>query len=176
MLLCDGAEVVAEGRPAEPGIEVPEAPAFELAEAASEAGVASWAEGHPFPTCFVCGPERVAGDGLRVFPGAVPGSELFAATWTPEAGANGVVAPELVWAALDCPTSAPVFNPGGRPPIVLARLSVRLDGAVQPGAPHVLLSWALQRDGRKRHAAGALLTAAGELRATARALWIELRG
>ena len=27
---------------------------------------------HPFPTCFVCGPERAEGDGLRLFPGRLP--------------------------------------------------------------------------------------------------------
>jgi hypothetical protein len=26
-------------------------------------------QGHPFPTCFTCGPDRAPGDGLRIFPG-----------------------------------------------------------------------------------------------------------
>lgn len=39
-------------------------------DAAIEAEKASAAFGdHPFPTCFVCGPRRATGDGLRIFPG-----------------------------------------------------------------------------------------------------------
>ena len=54
-------------------------------------------------------------DGLDIFPVEHEGGR-FVATWTPgEAG--------MVWAALDCPTSAPVMNEDKDPPIVLARLA-----------------------------------------------------
>jgi hypothetical protein len=35
--------------------------------------------GHPFPTCFGCGPERAEGDGLRQFAGPVPSGDRVAA-------------------------------------------------------------------------------------------------
>ena len=55
-------------------------------------------EHHAYNSCFVCGPKRA--DGLRVYAGPVesrPG--VVASPWTPAAD----VAPEVVWAALDCP-------------------------------------------------------------------------
>ena len=42
---------------------------------------------HNFPSCFVCGPERAPGDGLRDFPG--DGRRQVAATWTPGADLAG---------------------------------------------------------------------------------------
>jgi hypothetical protein len=60
---------------------------------------------HPFPTCFVCGPDRRPGDGLRIMVGPVAGRELSADLWYPAAdltSANGHVRPEFIWAALDC--------------------------------------------------------------------------
>jgi hypothetical protein len=43
------------------------------------------------------------------------------------------------------------------------------------GEPHVLVSWELGRDGRKREAACALFDAGGRAIARSKALWIELR-
>jgi hypothetical protein len=136
---------------------------------------------HPFPTCFVCGPLRDAGDGLRIMVGPVAGAELFADAWTPPeslAGADGTLPAEVVWSALDCPTSGPVANDPERPgflPIVLARLAVRIDAPVIAGEPHVVMAWKLGVDGRKRQAAAALYNAEGALCAVSQALWIELR-
>ena len=38
------------------------------------------ADDHPFPGCFVCGPDRAEGDGLRLFPGGL-GPGRTACTW-----------------------------------------------------------------------------------------------
>jgi hypothetical protein len=174
--LVADASVVPAGSFAEP-------PGFvELDEAREAAARSFYLEeaAHPFPTCFVCGPRRGEGDGLRIFAGPLDG--MFAAPWRPPedlARADGTVAPEVVWAALDCPTSAPGMNepgPDGRVlPIVLARLSVEVAGEVRAGAEHVITSWEIERDGRKREAGAALYDAGGELLARARALWIELK-
>jgi hypothetical protein len=164
----DGETLVAEGRPAELELEVPEPVTLEQAIAGNVEGHRRWELAHPFPTCIVCGPEREKTDG----------SELYAANWTPApwlAGGDGRVRPEAVWAALDCPSSFPVANEGGDPPIVLARLTASLEGAVLAGLPHILVSWPLAIDGRKRRAGVALFTADGRLMARARALWIELQ-
>lgn len=177
--LRDGDTLVAEGGPVELLLEVPDAVARDEVAAAEEAGRETWTARHPFPTCVVCGPARAAGDGLRIFPAALPDRDgLFGACWTPseqEGDGDGWVRPELVWAALDCPTSAPVANFGEGPPMVLASLAARLGCAVRVGEPHTILSWALEVDGRKRRAAAALYDSDGILTCVSRALWIELR-
>jgi hypothetical protein len=168
--VSDGEVLVAEGRAAPLELQPPAAVSVEEAEAASRAGQEHWTAKHPFPTCFVCGPDRPPGDGYRIFPGQLRDG-LFAAVWTPASSRA-----EGTWAALDCPTSAPVANFGEGPAMVLGRLTARLDAPVEPGRPHVVLSWPLAADGRKRHAGAALFDEAGALLAIARALWIELRG
>jgi hypothetical protein len=177
--LHDGGAIVAEGEPAELLLDVPEAVSPEQAAAVSRAGMKRWATGHPFPTCVVCGPQRGEGDGYRVFPGELDeGGGVFAAPWTPDAtldDGHGYVRPECVWAALDCPTSAPVANFGEGPPLVLARLTARLGCPVRMNEPHVLVAWPLEVEGRKRHAASALFDERGMLLCASRALWIELR-
>jgi hypothetical protein len=177
--LRDGETLVAEGRPAELLFEVPDPVAHAKVAAAVERGLERWTKDHPFPTCFVCGPRREADDGMQIFPADVTGQGLlFGACWTPsgqESDADGCVPPELVWAALDCPTSAPVANFGEGPPMVLASLAARLGCPVRVGEPHTILSWGLEVDGRKRRAAAALYDSDGILTCVSRALWIELR-
>jgi hypothetical protein len=177
--LRDGDTLVAEGGPTELLMDVPEPlPRDEVAEA-EEAGREVWTAKHPFPSCVVCGPERDRGDGMRIFPAELPGRDgLYGACWTPgeeDGDGDGWVRPELVWAALDCPTSAPVANFGEGPPMVLAALAARLGCPVRVGEPHTILSWGLEVDGRKRRAAAALYDSDGILTCASRALWIELR-
>jgi hypothetical protein len=103
---------------------------------------------------------------------------MFAAPWTPDesvANGNGHVRPECVWAALDCPTSAPVANFGDGPAMVLAKLTARLAAPVRVGEEHSIVSWPLAIEGRKRHSASALYDSRGILLCASRALWIELR-
>jgi hypothetical protein len=174
----DGDRVVAEGRPVGIELDLPQPVGIEDARRASESGYRRWSQGHPFPTCVVCGPDREPLDGFRIFPGPLDGGELYAAPWTPDASLaapDGLVRPECVWAALDCPTSAPVALFGESRPIVLAQLAVSIDRPVAAGEPHVLVSWKLGVDGRKRRGAAALLSRHGETLARSRALWIELR-
>ncbi len=172
--LRDGDTLVAEGGPSELLLDMPDAvPASEVA-AAQEEGRTLWARGHPFPTCVVCGPARE--DGLGIFPSPLPGRDgLFGACWTPDASAGDWVPIELVWGALDCPTSAPVANFGEGPAMVLASLTARLGCPIRPGEPHTILSWPLDEDGRKHWAAAALYDSEGVLTCASRALWIELR-
>ena len=177
--LRDGDTLVAEGGTTELLLEVPAAlPRDEVADA-EESGRQTWTESHPFPGCVVCGPERDPGDGMRIFPAALSSRDgLYGACWTPsrqDGDGDGRVLPELVWAALDCPTSAPVANFGDGPPMVLASLAARLGCPVRVGEPHTILSWGLEVDGRKRRAAAALYDSDGILTCASRALWIELR-
>lgn len=173
-----GDTLVAEGAPSDLLVDMPDpVPASEV-EAAQEAGRELWAQGHPFPTCVVCGPARL--DGFGIVPAALPGRNgLFGATWTPSEASDdgqGLVRTELVWAALDCPTSAPVANFGDGPAMVLASLTARLGCPLRVEEPHSILSWALGEDGRKHWSAAALYDSDGILTCASRALWIELKG
>jgi len=175
----DGDTIVAEARPTEFDLELPDP--VPIADAVQADGKSPYrdAERHWFDTCFVCGPSRAAGDGLRMFPGPLPGDELYATVFRPDASladADGRVLAEVVWAALDCPTSAPIADwDFSRPPSVLARLAVRIDAPLHAGREYLTLSWPLGEDGRKRSAAAALYDDAGSPVAISRALWIELR-
>ena len=175
--LMDGEELVAEAEAAELALDVP--PPVALPDAEEAATRFPYREGHAFPACFGCGPQREPGDGLRIFAGPVAGREdVFAAPWTPDASLaddEGVVRGEFVWAALDCSGGCRVANPRSTPPVVLGRLTARVERTVAAGQPHVVVAWPLATEGRKREAGTAVYTAGGELAALARALWIELK-
>jgi len=134
---------------------------------------------HPFPTCFVCGPDRRPGDGLRILVGPVPGRELSADLWYPAAElstTNGHVRPEFIWAALDCAGGIGAIGDAvtGRTPFLLGRLSARQIGEVKAGEPHVVIGWRLAAQGRKIVAGSALFAASGQPVAVAQATWIRL--
>jgi hypothetical protein len=170
-VLLDGTDVVAEARPAEPAVGGPPPVGLDAAAAASERF--AWQHDHPFPTCFGCGPRREPADALCLFCGPV-GDGRFAVPWTPpEWTGDGVVDPVFAWAALDCPSSAPVHGTISSP-VVLGRLTIALEAPIAVGEPHVIQAWLERSDGRKRHTGVALFTAAGERRAAGRAVWVEL--
>ena len=168
--LRDGDDLVAEAVPVTLDVDPPPAVGWDDAVVASASSTFRDATQHPFPTCFACGPDRAEGDGLRLFAGAVAGSEAFAAPWIP-----ADVDVPIVWAALDCPSSAPAFaDPTVEGPFVLGRIAARIDRLPVPGARHVVTSADLGRDGRKFHAVSAVRDADGGLCAIARATWIQL--
>jgi hypothetical protein len=78
-----------------------------------------------------------------------------------------------VWAALDCPSSAPVHATISAP-VVLGRMTVALERSVPVGEPHLIQSWLEEVDGRKRHTGVALFNGEGERLAAGRAVWVEL--
>jgi hypothetical protein len=129
----------------------------------------------PFARCFVCG--RARDDAFGVCAGRVGDDGLVASTWIPDgrtAGPDGNVAPEFIWAVLDCPT---YFALHDDPTTLsfLASLQVRIDAPAVVGADHVVIAWPIARDGRKHHAGAAVLSADGETVAVARALLIQAR-
>jgi hypothetical protein len=164
--ILDGDALVAEAAPAEVELDLPGP--VSVAEAEEAARRYPGFETHAFPDCFVCGPLREEGDGLRIFAGRVR-NDLFSAPWTP-----GESRPELVWAALDCPGAIAVGFPE-RGETLLGRLAVRIDRLPVAGEPHVVVAWPLGEEGRKLYAGTALLTAEGEPLARARATWIVPR-
>ena len=175
ILLMDGGEPVASGRPGTCELDVPEAPSYAEAMAAAR-GYEGFRE-HAYPGCFVCGPERGRGDGMRIFASAIAGRDLCAAPWLPDAslaGADGKVLPEFMWAALDCPG---FFATGmARLGPLLGEFTARIDRRVHVNEACVVIGWATGHEGRKHHTGAAVFDDDGEPCARATATWIELRG
>ncbi len=172
-LLHEG-KTVAEGWGADIPVEVPDPPSLSEAEEASR-GYRGFSS-HYYPCCFVCGPDRAAGDGLRVFPGKLPGRDLLACPWVPDESLcddRGMVLPEFRWAALDCPGGFAFPEPetGG---ILLGELGVRLSGEVRVGERCVLMGWEISQEGKKHFAGTALFSEDGECRGVGRATWIDV--
>lgn len=173
--LLDGNELVIEAIRATIHANLPHTVSF--AEATQVARTSPAFANHPFPTCFVCGPKRPPGDGLRIFPGRIRDEEIFAAPWIPAkefADKDSNVRPEIIWAALDCPTGfAGGFPYEGK--LVTGRLGVTIVASVKAGQQHVLVSWRTGNEARKAFASAALLNAYGAVCAYAQATWIRLQ-
>lgn len=172
----DGDTVVGTAWPAPLQLDVPPAPGLAAAEDAATRF--RFYEGHLFPTCFVCGPNRPAHDGLEIFAGPVNDWRLLAAPWRPAPDlldAAGAVCPEFVWAALDCPGCFAAIGENERT-AVLGELHAERLAPVPGDQPLVAFAWPLGHDGRKLFAGTALATAGGVVLARARAVWIALGG
>jgi hypothetical protein len=171
-----GATVLAEARRSELDLKVPDS--VSVGEAA-EASQRYRALGeHPYPGCFGCGPDRDAGDGLRLFPGPIDERGIAACTWTPHeslADERGLVRPEVAWVALDCPTGWGGDLYGERRPSMLGRLTGEIMSPLAAGSPVIVVAWPIGAEGRKWEGGTALFTEAGELKALSRGLWIELK-
>ncbi len=172
--LSANGQLVAEARPATLALDVPPPPGFD--EAVEAATRYAWREKHPYPTCFVCGPQNR--EGLGIFPGPVTGRAIAAAPFVPEASLadeHGRVRSEIVWAALDCPSwfgfhcAEPSFDAR----VLLGRLAARVDERPRAGERCVCVGWLLGREGRKIHC-GSALYRDGALLAVGRATWIVL--
>lgn len=179
LTLLDGDTVLAEARPA-PAAADATAPEVSAETARAVAGRAPYFADPAFPRCFVCGPDRAVDDGLRIFPGPVPGGAVWAAPWTPDpslAAADGKVRPEIVWAALDCPSGIAAGESAGLPDgtiALLGRMTASVVARPRPGQECRVVAWPLGRDGRKLAAATALLGPDGAVLATARTLWLTV--
>jgi len=175
-----GRTLIAEAAcsPDRPALEIPGP--VSMAEAHAAAGGARYYEDPLFPYCFVCGTGREPGDGLRIFPGPVAGRPLWAAPWTPDPSvtdARGRVRPEVVWAALDCPSGIAAAEAAGLTPdtaILLGRMTATLAAPPPAGDQCRVIAWPGARDGRKLLAASALIGPGGQVLAAARAVWLTV--
>ncbi len=172
LILKDGDTVVAEAAPTTVDEHPPATVSLDEAEDATRryAGF----ERHLFPTCFVCGPRRPPGEGLRLFAGAVPDREVAATPWIPDpefADDEGQVWSEVVWASLDCPS---YWGGVAGPPAMLGRLAADIRAPLVAGRPYIVLGWGRGSDGRKHYAASAVTDPHGKVLAVGRSTWIEL--
>src|SRR5580692_1342239 len=153
-----GRTLVAEAAssPGSPALEIPGP--VSLAEARTAAGRARYYSDPFFPACFVCGPEREPGDGLRIFPGPVAG--------------------RVVWAAPDCPSgiaAAEAADLTQDTAILLGRMTASLAVLPAAGDQYRVIAWPGERDGRKLTAGSALLGPGGQVLAAARAVWLTVQ-
>jgi hypothetical protein len=176
--------ILARGRSVR--FKAPDIPIVDVSEA--EEAVSRWPfdqSRHPLPMCFVCGSARTHGDGLRILPSRLPTrpdrrSGTLAAPFMPDANlasADGPVAPEFVWAALDCPSGfagagAQHLGMSGSETMLLGRMSAHIERRPALGDRCVIVAWPTGRDGRKLFAGSALLSADGKILAAAEATWI----
>lgn len=166
---------IAVAKPAELPLTAPQPVPLTVARQA-HAGYAGFIK-HPLADCFVCGPDRVGGDGLRVFPGPVEGRGLVATTFTADSSLADQqdemrVATEFVWAVLDCPS---FFALRKSVVALLGRMTARIQRAPRVGEECVVVGFAGEQTGRKHKAGAGLYSAAGELLAVAEHVWIELK-
>jgi hypothetical protein len=160
----DRERLVAEAVPTELELEIPEAPSYADATQASER-YPGFGE-HAFPTCFVCGPQRKSGDGLRIFAGPLADGRVASPWVVPDE-----IDSAFVWAALDCPGAYAVeFGQRGNP--VLGRLTAHVEHLPHPGERCVVMGWPLGEEGRKLYAGTVLFGEDHRLLGSARTTWI----
>lgn len=172
--LFKGDLLIAEAKPSSLTMDVPAAPGPSTAELASRSYAGF--ENHYFPSCFVCGPKREEGDGLRIFTGPTPNRQLVAAPWTPHDSLfdeNGDLPSEFYWAALDCPGAYAVHESKDSMK-VLGRLTAKIDRPIHKGEKLVVTGWNLGSEGRKFYSGTAIYEEDGTIKAYAQAIWIEI--
>jgi hypothetical protein len=178
VLLRDGDTLIAEAKSARDAPPLHLAEPVSPAQARAAAARAQYIEDPIFPGCFVCGPDRQPGDGLRIFPGKVAGRDMWAAPWRPEfsvAGKDGRVPAEIVWAVLDCPSGIAAAEAAGLDTaFLLGQMTARVADRPEAGQQCTVIAWPGERDGRKLTAFSALLGPGGDVLAASRALWLTV--
>ena len=173
-LLRDGDRPIATAVSSQLELDVPLAPPYVQAVWASQ-HYAGFRE-HPFPDCFVCGPHRRRGDGLRIFRGLLD-SGMVAGPWLPADdldGGDGKVAVEFHWAALDCPGYFALVADHPRR-MLLGEMQAHVDRRVHVGEPCTVIGWTIGAEGRKHYAGTAIFDEDGELCARAKSTWVEAK-
>lgn len=168
-------QLVAEARRVDPFTMIPPIrPSFADAEKARASSPLQGAR-HLLARCVVCGTHR--SDGLGVTPGPLDNRrDVLAAPFLPSErdSIDGVVHPSAVWGALDCPSYPAQSLLDGRLGL-LGTLTAHRNRDVFPGERLVAVGWTVRHGGRSTQTASALLDELGDVVASARAVWIELR-
>lgn len=167
---------IAEAEPATLELDVPPVPS--LAEVEDAERRYEGLHHHAFAECFVCGPARGSGDGLRIFAGPLAARpEVVASRWTPDASlaaTDGSVDAAFLWAALDCPGYFATGLGASATPAVLARMVARVDARPEVGARLRCVAWSIVAEGRKHRVGTAVVREDGSVLARAESLWIAL--
>ncbi len=173
--LRSGEQLLVEATPGDLDLSVPTPPDIATARAAEKDSPSHWDERGVHPICFGCGLARDDDFGLEIAVGpvTVDGVDQVAAVWRPRAEHGddaGVVDPQWVLAALDCPGAMAYIAAGERAGL-LGRIVFEQFAPVQAGVDHVVTGWQIGVDGRKMLAGTALADAEGNVLAAAKATW-----
>jgi hypothetical protein len=172
-LLSDHEQLIGSAKPALLKLVPPTPPTLEQARSAQQHYRGH--QQHSFPTCFVCGPARNEGDGLRLFCGAVEGRKMVACEWQPHKDLldeNSNIRSEFIWSALDCPS---FFALRSDKICLLGQMTAAIDKSVAGNKPLIVYAWERAVDGRKHYSASVISTAEGQVLARAEHLWIEIK-
>lgn len=172
--LWAGDDLVASAWTTDLSLEVPDPPTPEEVEHSRPRYLDSE---YRYPTgCFVCGPERDVGDGMRVFPGLVARRGMVAATWLPDeslADQSNVVAPPFVWSALDCPGGI-AFVPKSGNTAVLGQFAAQQSASIITDASYTVIGWEIDQKGRKHLAGSAIFDSEDQCVGKALGTWFEV--
>jgi len=172
--LFHGSELIGEGRNEEFNLTPPLSPSISEAKEASKSYLGFTI--HRFPRCFVCGPFREEGDGMRIFAGPIKKSSVVAAPWIVDASLDkdSRIPDEFLWAALDCPSGFAILPVTEGMTIVLGQQSACIYGGVRAGEKCVVTGWPIHVEGRKYMTGSAVFSEAGDAVAIGRSTWIEV--
>lgn len=174
VMMKDGDQVVGIATPKAFDADLP-AP-ISLDEAKTSASRYIAYDHHHFTTCFVCGPGRDQGDGLRIFAGATGAPDVVAAPWTPSDDLfdeEGRLKEEFYWAAMDCPSYFAIVGDTMKV-LLLGKMSCHIENEILKGEEIVVMAWKEQSDGRKHHSGTVLYGTDGTLKSYSKNLWIAL--
>ena len=182
--LRDGAKVVATGRAASVELARVETASLQEARAAELLALFKPHE-HPLPNCFVCGPARAKGDGLRIFAG--PLGRHGHLPFSRRAGRRIQIWPPRMASSRPNFSGPRSIAPPALPAIAISRAAPSTrrrscsDGCQHGSKPGpapatrcIITAWPTGRDGRKRMAEAALHDEAGKLLAVASTTWIAV--
>lgn len=128
---------------------------------------------HPFSDCVVCSPTRA--DGLGVVFGTARGlPDVLVAPLRAADGfvTDGRLRPEALWGALDC-TSFPADLLRSRSFALTGQLTAHLERPVAADERLIVVGWRTGRGTRSHPTASAVLDEAGNVVASARAVWVQ---
>ncbi|MDD3260209.1 MAG: hypothetical protein PHN97_12260 [Smithellaceae bacterium] len=179
--LMDGDQMIIQAKPGVMDLTVPDAPSYEEAVKAAKASLAlkptpyTHVTGHGIhPICFCCGADVPEGEGLKIHPGHVSGTNMVAAPWTPASeygNEQGYVRPEFIWTALDCPGAYALWELTDTKPGFLGRLIGRIEKPLRCDEPCVVAAWPVGSDGRKLFTGTVLFNAEGQIIGRSLATW-----
>jgi hypothetical protein len=172
----DGVRTIASAERVSPFmLEPPIVPSMEVVKAASLLNPGRRTR-NTLSDCIVCGPRRA--DGMHVTPGplSIPGQDLLVAPFVPheQEAVDGVIRPEAVWGALDCP-SYPAHLMRQRKIAFLGELTAHRRRDIQVGEQLVVVGWTIDAGTRSHRTATVIIDADDEVVASAHATWVELK-
>ena len=133
--------------------------------------------GHHFGTCFVCGPDRNRGDGLRIFTGATQREGVVAGPWLPFDDLfdeQDRLKKIYYWAAMDCPSYFAIVGQKMKV-LLLGKMACQILNPIHKGEKIIVMAWKEKEEGRKFYSGTVLYGEDGTVKSYSKNLWIALK-